>query len=139
MNLIKRGSVFWFDRVTAIQSVFYIITGLWAHVHIRSFIWVTGPKTDIWLVKTVGILIVVIGIVLLISRFRKHYSVEIIVLAIGTAVSLAVIEIYYVLVKRISPVYLLDAIFEFILIGIWVRGLIDTYLSNPPRKKVDPE
>src|SRR4051812_30893344 len=48
-----------------IQGVYFFITGLWPIVHMPSFLFVSGPKTDLWLVKTVGILIVVIGSVLL--------------------------------------------------------------------------
>ena len=130
MNLKNRGPAFWFGWAALIQSIYYIVTGLWAYVHISSFMWVTGPKTDIWLVKTVGILIVVIGITLLIARFRKHYPAEIIFLAIGTAIGLTMIDIYYVLVGRISPIYLLDAVAELILAGMWSLGLHESYSNG---------
>jgi hypothetical protein len=136
MNLIKRGSDFWFGWAAAFQSIYYILTGLWSHVHISSFIWITGPKTDIWLVKTVGILLVVIGIALLIARFREHYTLEIVIIAIGTAIGLTIIEIYYVMVRRISPIYLLDSIIELILVGIWIRGLIEPHLN---KKQFNPD
>jgi hypothetical protein len=35
------------------------MTGLWPLVSIGTFQQVTGPKTDLWLVKTVGVLIAV--------------------------------------------------------------------------------
>jgi hypothetical protein len=34
-----------------IQGLYYTISGMWAQVSIDTFMMVTGPKTDIWLVK----------------------------------------------------------------------------------------
>jgi hypothetical protein len=48
----------WIARV---QGWFYLLTGLWAILDIDSFQRVTGPKVDLWLVKTVGVLVIVIG------------------------------------------------------------------------------
>ena len=39
------------------QAIYYIATGVWSLVGIRSFQAVTGPKIDTWLVKTVGVLV----------------------------------------------------------------------------------
>jgi hypothetical protein len=121
-----RGPLFWLRWAALIQSVYYLLTGFWALVHISSFMWVTGPKTDLWLVKTVGVLVVVIGGALLLARIREHYTLEIVVLAMGSALGLTLIDIYYVLDGRISPVYLLDAVMELILVGMWTLGLIGT-------------
>jgi 8-oxo-dGTP pyrophosphatase MutT (NUDIX family) len=46
---------------------FYLLTGIWPLLHIQSFQSVTGPKTDLWLVKTAGVLITVIGAVLMMA------------------------------------------------------------------------
>jgi hypothetical protein len=121
---------FWLGLAALIQSIYYIFTGLWAQVDIASFMWVTGPKTDIWLVKTVGVLIIIIGIVLLIARIRKQYTYEIIVLAMGTAFGLTFIDVYYVSIGRISPIYLLDAVAELALLGMWIYGLLLTYAAR---------
>ncbi len=127
MNEHSSKAGFWFGLAALIQSIYYIITGLWAQVHISSFMWVTGPKTDIWLVKTVGVLIIVIGIALLIARIRKHYCYEIIILAMGAAIGLTIIDIYYVSIGRISPIYLLDAVAEVALLCMWIIGLVKDY------------
>jgi hypothetical protein len=37
------------------QGVFYLATGLWPLLNIRTFERVTGPKTDKWFVKTAGV------------------------------------------------------------------------------------
>jgi hypothetical protein len=43
------------------QAAYYLMTGLWPLFHRRSFEAVTGPKTDYWLVRTVGVLVAAIG------------------------------------------------------------------------------
>ena len=49
-------------RLARLQAVFYIVTGVWPIVSMRSFEAITGPKVDRWLVKTVGALVAVIGV-----------------------------------------------------------------------------
>jgi hypothetical protein len=101
------------------QGLFYFITGVWPLVSIGSFQKVTGPKTDLWLVKTTGVLISVIGVVLLVAGFRRREGPEIPLLAVGSAAGLTGIDVVYVAKKRISPIYLLDALVELGLIGWW--------------------
>jgi UDP-N-acetylmuramyl pentapeptide phosphotransferase/UDP-N-acetylglucosamine-1-phosphate transferase len=110
-------------RLTALgQSLFYIATGVWSLVGIKSFQKVTGPKTDVWLVKTVGALVIVIGSVLGMAGARRTESSEIAVLGAGSAAALAAIDVVYVSRKRISPIYLLDAVAEGSLIAMWAAG-----------------
>ena len=101
------------------QAVYYAVTGLWAIVDIRSFQKVTGPKVDIWLVKTVGVLIIVIGAVLALAGKRGEPVPEVPLLAVGSAAGLTAIDIIYVTKKRIRPVYLLDAVAEIGLMALW--------------------
>jgi hypothetical protein len=109
-----------FPRTVAlVQAAFYAFTGIWSLVGIRSFQKVTGPKADIWLVKTVGVLVTVIGGALGLAGYRKQITPEITALAIGSAAGLATIDVVYVAQKRIRPVYLLDAAAEIGLIGLW--------------------
>jgi hypothetical protein len=42
----------------------------------RSFLAVTGPKTDLWLVKSVGILIAVIGAALVVAGMNERVTLE---------------------------------------------------------------
>ena len=53
------GLLLW---VAWIYSIYFMLTGIWPVVHMPSFIAVTGPKTDLWLVRTVGLLIAGIGL-----------------------------------------------------------------------------
>ncbi|MBX9853802.1 MAG: hypothetical protein K2X86_18815 [Cytophagaceae bacterium] len=107
-----------------IFSVYYLLTGLWPVIDVESFMKVTGPKNDIWLVKTVGILITPIGIVVLMALRRKMLTQEIILLAIIAACGLTFIDVYYSCNEVISPVYLIDAIVEIIFVLMWLLILI---------------
>ncbi len=108
------------DYLALGQSAFYVITGVWPILHIGSFQKVTGPKTDLWLVKTAGTLITVVGGVIGLAGYRRRVSPEIGLLAVGCAAGLAAIDMVYVAKKRISPIYLLDALAEGGLIALWV-------------------
>src|SRR5690348_7819815 len=108
-------------RVVALtQAVFYVLTGLWAIVSIGTFQKVTGPKTDLWLVKTVGALVSVVGAVLGSAAGRRRVEIEMVTLACGSAASLTAVDLVYVARRRISPIYLLDALAECGLIAAWL-------------------
>lgn len=109
--------------VLAVQGVLYVVTGLWPLAHMPSFEAVTGPKTDDWLVFTVGLLLAVIGAVALASVVRRVIDPLVVMLASGAALSLAAIEIVFVLNKTISPIYLADAVVELLLAGALLIGL----------------
>lgn len=98
--------------VLAVQGGMYVVTGVWPLLHMASFEAVTGPKTDDWLVYTVGLLLAVIGGVLLAALARRTVDGLVIALAVGTALSLAAIEVVHVLNGTISRIYLLDAVIE---------------------------
>jgi hypothetical protein len=102
------------------QGLYYLVTGLWALLSMRTFEKVTGPKTDHWLVKTIGLLLVVIGLALITGGVRKTMTPELAVLGVGTAGALLGIDVFYVSIKKISRIYLLDAVAELILIMVWI-------------------
>ena len=101
------------------QGLYFAATGLWPIVSITTFQMVTGPKTDLWLVKTVGVLVIAIGAVLIVAALRRRITPEILLLAVTSALGLAAIDVIYVSRGRISPVYLLDAAAELILVALW--------------------
>jgi hypothetical protein len=109
-------------RLAAVQAAYYVATGVWPIVHIRSFEAVTGPKVDRWLVKTFGALISAVGAALA-TGARERRSRALAVLGGGTALALAAAETVYVLERRISPVYLLDALVELGLSACWALEL----------------
>lgn len=112
------------SAIALLQGTYYMITGLWGLLHIESFMAVTGPKIDIWLVKMVSVLIIVISMVLLLSGYRKKVTLEVLVLAIASAIGFIAIDVYYVAIDRISEVYLADALAELILLVLWIFVLI---------------
>src|SRR5207245_10216197 len=102
------------------QGTYYLMTGVWPLISMRTFEAVTGPKTDHWLVKTIGVLVAVIGAVLLLAGFRSQFNLEIVVLAVASALGLTGIDIWYVARKVIPPIYLLDAVAELLLVALWI-------------------
>lgn len=103
-----------------VQGGYFFLTGVWPLISMQTFEKVTGPKRDHWLVKTVGVLVLVIGVLLLWAGYRGDISTEIYILAVGSAVGLTGIDVVYVCKRIISPVYLLDALAEVVLIGGWM-------------------
>jgi hypothetical protein len=104
------------------QGLYYLVTGVWPLLSMRSFEAVTGPKADRWLVKTVGVLIGVIGGVLMLAGRRRRVPLEPTLLAMGSAAGLAAIDTIYASKGRISKIYLLDAAAEVALIAAWAVG-----------------
>jgi len=107
------------DYLAQAQAAFYVITGVWPLVSSSTFQKVTGPKVDVWLVKTAGVLITVVGAVLGLAGRRRRVTPEIALLAVGSAGGLTAIDVVYVAKRRISPIYLLDAVSELGLIALW--------------------
>ena len=120
------------ERMAVAQGVFDIVTGVWPIVHLPSFEVVTGPKPEGWLVKTVGALITVVGGTLVAAGLRRRVSPEVMLLAAGSAAALAVVDVVYVSRRRISPVYLLDAVTEGVLVAGW--GLAATRAWRKQRR-----
>ena len=124
------------------QGAFYAAMGLWPLVHLRGFEAVTGPKREGWRVKTVGALVTLVGGTLLAAGLRRRVTPELMLLAAGSAASLAAMDVRYS-PQRISPVYLLDAIVEGALVTGWcvaaVRGWKRRATRLPPPRYTSPE
>jgi hypothetical protein len=108
-----------FSRLSLVQGAYYFITGVWPLVSPRTFQAITGPKHDVWLVKTVGVLVAVIGAVLAMAGWRRQSTREVPLLAVGSAAGLAAIDVVYATRGRISNIYLLDAAIQIGLIVAW--------------------
>jgi hypothetical protein len=109
--------------VALVQGLYFLTTGLWPFVSIETFQRVTGPKVDLWLVKTVGVLVAVIGAALILAGVREEVTPSVILVAIGSAAALAGVDVIYVSKRVISRIYLLDALVELILMVWWVIDL----------------
>ena len=108
-----------FSTLALLQGGYYLLTAVWALVSPGTFQRVTGPKQDYWLVRTVAVLVGVIGAVLAMAGLRRQTTREVPVLAIGSAAGLATIDVAYASQGRISKIYLLDAIAEMALVAAW--------------------
>lgn len=75
-----------------------------------------------WLVKTVGVLMTVIGGTLMLAGARRRRVPELEALAVGSAAGLAGIDTVDVAKARTSPVYLLDALVEVSLLAAWLQS-----------------
>jgi hypothetical protein len=110
------------DSVRAVHAAYYVATGVWPLVSRRTFERVTGPKSDYWLVQTVGLLVGSIGLGLAQNlRRRGAVAPELRTIAVASAVSLALVDVIFVSKGRIRPVYLVDAVAEAALIAAWLR------------------
>jgi len=111
------------QKVLRIQGAYYVATGLWPLVSMRSFEALTGPKVDKWLVQMVGLLAVTIGASLLLgARHDDRVDNAVLTLAFASALSFATIDVVHSLRRRISPIYLCDALSELALIASAARA-----------------
>jgi hypothetical protein len=115
-----------------LQGLYFALTGLWPLVSIETFQLVTGRKTDHlvtgdetdhWLVKAVGALITANAVVLLVAAWHRRSSIDVAVLGISTAIALLAIDLVYVYRGTISPIYLVDAAAESVIILLWLGAL----------------
>ncbi len=102
------------------QGGWWLATGLWPVLHLRSFERVTGRKREGWLVKTLGGLIAAVGGVMLLSAKRSQVTPELRLLGLGSALAMAVSDVWYPLRGRVKKVYLADAAAEAALVGGWL-------------------
>jgi hypothetical protein len=106
--------------VATVQGIYFVLTGLWPLVDIWSFMAVTGPKTDLWLVRTVGVLVLCIGLSITFAAWNAQIGRETVLLALLSTFGLTAIDLVYVAAGVIHGIYLLDAIAEVLLILGWV-------------------
>ena len=106
--------------ISFVQGSYFTLTGLWPLISMDTFLAATGPKTDLWLVRTVALLIVGIGATLLTAAKQNEANLSITVLGITSAASLAWVDAYYSLTGVIWPVYLLDAFPEMAIVLGWL-------------------
>jgi hypothetical protein len=107
--------------LAGLQGSFNVLSGLWPLVHMRSFEAVSGAKTDKWLVRTVSGLLISIGLEQLRAVTGTEGDDSARRLGIGTAATLAAIDLIYVGKGRISKIYLLDAVVETLILRGWLK------------------
>ena len=103
-----------------LQVIYTFITAIWPIIHIESFMAVTGPKNDIWLVKTVGALLIPIAITLGVILKQKSNLRLGVLLGRLTALMFVIVDFYYALTDTISNMYLLDGGLEIVFLITWI-------------------
>ena len=104
---------------STLQGAFWLASGLWPLLHLKSFEIVTGPKKDDWLVKSIGGLISVVGATLLVGSRERRQTKSLKTLAVGSALVLGTADVVYSFSGRISKIYLLDAVAQAAFLGLW--------------------
>jgi hypothetical protein len=105
-------------HVAVAQGAFYLATGLWPLVSMRTFELASGPKVEKWLVKTMGALIAAVGAALLVQPPRVARP-----LGMLAATVLGAADVVYAGKGRIKRTYLLDAAIEAALATAWTVAL----------------
>ena len=105
------------------QGLFYVVTGIWPIVHMPSFLFVTGPKTDLWLVKSFGALLVAVGGVMMVSTLEDRLGLTCKRLGIAVAAALAGADLAFASKGTIAPIYLVDAAVELGFIVAWLVAM----------------
>ncbi|WP_409468719.1 hypothetical protein [Streptomyces sp. HC307] len=109
------------DTVAVAHGAFNVVGGLWPLLHLRSFEWVFGPKTDVWLQMTTGGLLVSAGVAQLAAAAAPQGPAHARRIGLGTSLTLLAIDLIYVPKGRIRPTYFLDAAMQTGWIAAWLR------------------
>src|SRR5688572_2332657 len=108
-----------YNALCIVQGLYTLLTALWALTHIDSFIRVTGPKTDIWLVKTVAAILLSIATCFLYGPFVKQDHFLVIVVGITSSAALASIDFYYTGNNTINKIYQADGYLQVLFFLLW--------------------
>lgn len=109
-----------FKAIVWIQSLYILATAVWPIVHIASFMEVTGPKTDIWLVTTVGALLIPVAACLLSYLAFDIPRIPALILGGLTCIAFIAIDFYYAFTDVIADIYLVDGILQIAFLIVWV-------------------
>ena len=104
------------------QGIYYLLRGLWSLLHLGSIEAQTEIHHNLWLSEEVGALVLVIGAALCLAAYRRQGSPEILVVALGSALGMSLVELLFVLHRRISAFYLIDVCIQFALVALWIYG-----------------
>jgi hypothetical protein len=109
-----------YRTILLVQGVYYLITAIWPLIDINSFMVVTGYKTDQWLVKTVGALLIPIALTLLSLRYLKADFRIGLILGSTSALAFIIIDFYYSVRNSIKDIYQIDGLAEILILLAWL-------------------
>ena len=110
--------------IAIVQGCCFLTAGIWPLLRIESFQKVTGRKTDLWLVKTVAVLVVVIGAGLILAGITQRFAPGLILIGMASALALMSVDLVYAGRRTISLIYLLDAPVEAAFLVWWTVALL---------------
>jgi hypothetical protein len=99
--------------VTRAQGWYYLVGGLWRLAHPRSFEWVSGPKPDQFQTDVAAALFAAAGAALLTGTADRARGPVTRVLAAGTAVAVAAVDVKYR--REIRSLFLVEAALELVM------------------------
>ena len=122
------------DSLASLHGAYYVVSGLWPVLHLRSLAAVSGPKPEGGL-KAVGLLLTSIGVTLLTgARTRERNTTA--VLGARAALALGGVSSRHAAKGRISPVYSLDSCVHLGLTSAWSAILLASLSSSRGRERL---
>jgi hypothetical protein len=124
------------SKLAIAHGAYFVLSGAWPLVHLRSFESVTGTKLEGWLAKGVGACWVNVGVHLIragLQRGRARRDER--GFAVRTALTFAAFDFYYAgFRRRISPAYLVNGFLQLAFVALWGAERIaeQRALSRPP-------
>ena len=100
------------------QATYFLATGIWPLLHRRSFEAVTGRKREFWLVRTVGGVTAVLGLLLASSARRSVAPLQARIVGLGSAPVYAAADLHAR--RRYSRVYLADLVLQAVFCVGWL-------------------
>lgn len=88
---------------------------------------VTGPKHDVWLVKTVGALLIPVGCCLLVYTRIQTERRPALILGSLTALGFLIVDFYYSLTDVIADVYMTDGFLQIVFFCAWIYIMLRHY------------
>ncbi|HSR99015.1 MAG TPA: FAD-dependent oxidoreductase [Kofleriaceae bacterium] len=101
-----------------VQGAYYVATGLWPVLHLRSFEAVTGRKKHGWFIRALGGAIAAVGVALLTNELAARRRAP--RLGLGAAVALGVAGLFVTATRRGSRAYVADAVVEAGFAAAWL-------------------
>jgi len=75
---------------------------LWALTDIASFIWATGPKTDMWILKAVAALLVPVSMTLVLDAHIQTDARPAVVIGLLATIAIFSLDVIYSVLAMIS-------------------------------------
>lgn len=99
-------------KLSLIQGIYFVVTGLWPWVHFASFAVVTDIDGPAWSFQAIGLLIACIGFALVVAARRTPVTRPVCVLGAGSALALAVIDLDLMRAAVIGRLNALDVVVQ---------------------------